>query len=73
MIEEHRKILNRTDLIRLGIKVSNSTLLRWEQAERFPRRIRMAGTSVAWLASELDAWLLDRGKERSNHHYADDD
>ena len=42
-------LANRADLARFGIKVSNSTLLRWEAAGRFPRRIRMAGTSVAWL------------------------
>lgn len=47
-------VLNRSDLKRLGIRVSNSSLLRWEHAGRFPRRIRMAGTSVAWLKSEVE-------------------
>ncbi|MGJ8529392.1 helix-turn-helix transcriptional regulator [Maritalea sp.] len=64
-------LANRSDLKGFGIKVSNSTLLRWEQNGRFPRRIRMAGTSVAWLKSELDAWLADRAEERSRTHYAD--
>lgn len=66
-----RIILNRSDLKRLGITVSNSSLLRWEHAGRFPRRIRMAGTSVAWLKSEVEAWLSERATERVNHHYAD--
>jgi len=70
-INTERILLNRTDLKRLGILVSNSSLLRWEHAGRFPRRIRMAGTSVAWLKSEVDAWLSDRATERANHHYAD--
>lgn len=70
-INTERILLNRTDLKRLGILVSNSSLLRWEHAGRFPRRIRMAGTSVAWLKSEVDAWLSDRANERANHHYAD--
>ncbi len=35
------------DLKAMGIPVSNSSLLRWEQAGRFPRRIRMA--EQAWL------------------------
>jgi len=64
-------LANRADLARLGIKVSNSTLLRWEAAGRFPRRIRMAGTSVAWLLSEIEDWLAARTAERANHHYAD--
>lgn len=64
-------LANRADLARFGIKVSNSTLLRWEAAGRFPRRIRMAGTSVAWLKSELDIWLADRAEERSRTFYAD--
>ena len=64
-------LANRADLARLGIKVSNSTLLRWEKCRRFPRRIRMAGTSVAWLMPELEEWLSDRAAERVSHHYAD--
>ena len=64
-------VLARNDLKRLGIKVSNTSLLRWEALGRFPRRIRMAGCSVAWLASEVDAWLEQRAAERAQHHYVD--
>lgn len=64
-------VLTREDLKRLGIKVSNTTLLRWEACRRFPRRIRMAGTSVAWLAAEVYAWLDQRASERAEHRYAD--
>jgi len=64
-------LLNRSDLRRLGIKVSNSSLLRWESAGRFPRRIRMAGTRVAWIASEISRWVDERATERSRHTYAD--
>ena len=68
---DQQLVLNRTDLKRLGIRVSNSSLLRWEHAGRFPRRLRLAGTSVAWLKAEVDAWLSERATERANHHYAD--
>ncbi len=64
-------LANRADLARFGIRVSNSTLLRWEAAGRFPRRIRMAGTSVAWLLNEIEQWLTDRSEERSRTFYAD--
>ncbi|KKL10572.1 hypothetical protein LCGC14_2554480 [marine sediment metagenome] len=63
-------LASRADLKRLGIHVSNTTLLRWEARERFPRRIRMAGTSVAWFLSEIDGWLAERDAERARTHYA---
>ena len=40
-----KALATRADLKRLGIIVSNSTLLRWEARGRFPRRVRLAGTS----------------------------
>ena len=66
-----KALATRADLKRLGITVSNSTLLRWEARGRFPRRVRLAGTSVAWLLNEIELWLADRPEERSCHHYAD--
>ena len=38
-----KSLATRADLKRLGIIVSNSTLLRWEARGRFPRRVRLAG------------------------------
>ena len=71
-IEDGRKTLaSRDDLERLGINVSNTTLLRWEKHGRFPRRIRMAGTSVAWFLSEIEDWPAERAAERARTHYAD--
>lgn len=66
-----KRIINRDDLASLGIDKSNTTLLRWEAVGRLPRRIRMNGTSVAWLADEVDAWLRDRAAERARHVYAE--
>ena len=71
-IEDGRKTLaTRDDLKRFGINVSNTTLLRWEARERFPRRIRMAGTTVAWFVSDIEDWLAERAEERARTHYAD--
>jgi len=71
-IEDGRKTLaTRDDLKRFGINVSNTTLLRWEARGRFPRRIRMAGTSVAWFLTEIDDWLAERAAERARTHYAE--
>lgn len=71
-IEDGRKTLaTRADLKRMGISVSNQTLLRWESRGRFPRRIKMGGTTCAWLVSELDQWCKDRSEERSRMSYAE--
>jgi predicted DNA-binding transcriptional regulator AlpA len=66
-----KTLATRADLKRVGIEVSNTTLLRWEARGRFPRRIRMAGTSVAWFMCELDDWLAERAAERARTHYAE--
>lgn len=71
-IEDGCKTLaTREDLKRMGINVSRTTLLRWELNGRFPRRIRMGGTSVAWFMSEIQDWLADRADERTRTHYAE--
>jgi predicted DNA-binding transcriptional regulator AlpA len=70
-LEDGPLLYTRADLRRLGIQVSNSSLLRWEASGRFPRRIRMAGTSVAWIAAEVTSWLGDCAEKRARTHYAD--
>jgi len=71
-IEDGRKTLaTRADLKRMGITVSNTTLLRLEARGRFPRRLRIGGTTVAWFMSEIQDWLTERAEERARTHYAD--
>lgn len=65
------RLASRDDLKRLGIRVSNTTLLRWELRGRFPRRVRPGGTTVAWLLSEIEDWLAERASERARTHYVD--
>ena len=57
-------VYRRDDLVAFGIDVSNSTLLRWEATGRFPPRIRMGGTVVAWPADEVDQWFEDQRAQR---------
>ena len=66
-----RTLATRADLKRMGITVSNTTLLRWEARGRFPRRARPGGTTVAWFMSEIQDWLTERAEERARTHYAD--
>lgn len=66
-----KTLATREDLQRLGINVSRVTLLRWEARGRFPRRIKMGGTTVAWFMSEIEDWLAERAEERARTHYAE--
>ena len=70
-VSQTKLILGRKDLHELGLNVSNTTLLRWEALGRFPRRIRMGGTAVGWLAIEVAQWLKERDSERVGYHYED--
>jgi predicted DNA-binding transcriptional regulator AlpA len=53
----NKLLLTRNDLPRLGLNLSPSTLLRLEAAGQFPKRVRIAPHSVAWLASEIHAHI----------------
>lgn len=64
-LPSNKIVLVRKDLVRLGINLSNSTMLRLEAANQFPKRIRIGAHSVAWLAAEIQAHIealaADRG------------
>jgi prophage regulatory protein len=63
--------LTRSQIRALGIYQSNTTLLRWEALGRFPRRARLAGTTVVWFRDEILKWIKDRDAERGSHVYAE--
>lgn len=64
-------LLTRTDLQNMGIKLSNSSLLRAESRGAFPRRLRLSPATVCWDRAEVSAWLEARKSERATWHYAD--
>jgi predicted DNA-binding transcriptional regulator AlpA len=57
-------LLTRQDLPRLGINLSNSTMLRLEAAGQFPKRVRIGAHSVAWLKSEIHEHITKLAAER---------
>lgn len=67
----NKVLLSRADLKELGIWQSNSTLIRLEQAGRFPVRIRLSGASVCWAKDEIHDFIEARKAERADWHYAD--
>lgn len=64
-------LFSRDDLKKLGIWQSNSTLIRLEQAGRFPVRIRLSGACVCWDREEVLSWIEARKAERTSWRYAD--
>jgi prophage regulatory protein len=40
-------------------------ILRLEKRGKFPRRIQVGPNRVAWLLSEVEAWISDRVAERN--------
>lgn len=59
-----RLLYNREHLPRLGINLSNSTMLRLEASGQFPKRVRIGAHSVAWLASEIHEHIVKLAAER---------
>lgn len=57
-------LITRKELKQMGVHVSNSTLLRWEEAGNFPRRIRLSNTSIAWEMVEIRNWITKKGEAR---------
>jgi predicted DNA-binding transcriptional regulator AlpA len=43
-----------------GICYSRMQLRRKERAGSFPARVRLSNARVAWLESEIDAWIVSR-------------
>ncbi|MGA7328313.1 MAG: AlpA family phage regulatory protein [Rhodomicrobium sp.] len=48
-----------------GIGYTAEHLRRLEAAGKFPRRIKIGENRVAWLESEIDAWIAQKAEERS--------
>lgn len=63
-LNPNKILLVREDLPRLGLNYSPATLLRWEAAGKFPKRVRIGAHSVAWLASEIDEHISKLAAER---------
>lgn len=58
-------LLRYSDLVRLGVVRNRMTLSRWMHSNAFPRPIELGANSVAWRASDVEAWLAGR-QQRTN-------
>lgn len=49
-------------LARTGL--TKSPLYKAVRLGEFPRPVKLNGRAVAWLSTEVDAWILERARER---------
>ena len=63
MTEE--KLLDMHDMMRI-FQASRSSIMRWEKCGKIPGKIHFGETnkSIAWLKSEVDAWIEQKKKAR---------
>jgi prophage regulatory protein len=49
---------------RKGIPYTRAHLWRLEREGRFPRRVAIGENRIAWIESEIDAWLAEKAAQR---------
>lgn len=52
-----KTLLKRRDLVRRGINIGNTTMLRLEAEGRFPKRRYLTPRTVVWNRAEVDEFL----------------
>lgn len=62
MNENTNPALLRLPAVLARVGVSKSTLYRWSRAGQFPRprSLTAIGSTVAWSAAEVDAWITSK-------------
>jgi prophage regulatory protein len=62
-----KQLICKKELTKL-VKYSPQHIARLEKAGLFPQRIQLGQNRVAWLLSEVEAWIEDRLAKRSLKH-----
>ena len=52
------------EVLKTRVPFTRQHLGRLEKVDLFPKRIQVGGQRVAWLESEVDAWIMARAAER---------
>ena len=60
------KLLDHAALRERGIPYGKVQLWRLEKAGRFPKRVPLSPSRIAWIESEVDAWIKKRGAARDS-------
>lgn len=56
----HERIIREKELVTNLVRVSRSTLWRWEKAGAFPKRRKLSSRTRGWLESEILEWMASR-------------
>lgn len=65
MIQFDMRLVSKKELKSLcGIPYTPQHIARLEAAGKFPKRVNLGPGRVAWLLSEVDAWVRERIAER---------
>lgn len=59
-----RMLVSKKELKTLGIPYSFQHIARLEKAGQFPQRIQLGQCRVAWVFSEVNAWIAERIAKR---------
>lgn len=62
--QAHERLLVARQLRERGVFFSGVHLRRLEKAGLFPARVQISPNRVAWIASEVDAWIQERAAAR---------
>ena len=54
-----KQLIDKKELVKL-VKYSSQHIARLEKAGQFPKRIKLGQNRVAWLLSEVEAWIEER-------------
>lgn len=57
------RLITRAELRQI-VPYTGQHILRMEKTGKFPRRIKVGPNRVAWLLSEIEAWVAARVSER---------
>lgn len=68
MSEQCEALLSYQQLKERGIKYSRTHLLRLEKLGRFPRRVPLSASRIAWLDSEISDWIDELKNRRDELH-----
>jgi prophage regulatory protein len=64
------RLLDHAGLRERGIPYSKVQIWRLEKVGKFPKRIALSASRVAWIESEVDAWIKARIAVARNHKTA---
>jgi prophage regulatory protein len=65
MSPKRERLITRHELRQI-VPYTSQHILRLEKQGKFPRRVQVGANRVAWLSSEIEAWVATRVAERDD-------